>query len=190
MHEFETGSGRHREELAFESADVIFEACREVGIERGAFRAWHETWQWQTLVRGDDLGEASSLCELRETLLVLRMTPAVQQHDGYGLETALASGGEAVGGSRFIERFDHRAVDGDPFIDFENLGMQRPRSPYVQGKDIGACLMTNDDGVTETTRDHEQQLAAATFEQRVGHHRGADAHRAEIIGCGAGVTQD
>ena len=105
---------------------------------------------------------------------------------------AIARRPEAIGRQqprarrRLIERQPHIARRIDAFIDLEHPGVER-RGPHdMPRKQFRPILIADGERIAKAARDGEQHRLALVLEQRIGGHRGADAH----LGAGQGARRD
>lgn len=110
-------------------------------------------------------------------ILLAGMAGGVEQHHG----AAVAAGGDRLTlprrqGAIAAQGFELPAIGGEPPVHLQHAGIERGRSADLQGKQLRAVLIADQQGISETTADQKQGRGAAAFEQGIGGHGGADPH--------------
>ena len=119
------------------------------------------------MARGD-LAKADLARQIGERRLVRRPAPAVHQNDGQRA-IALVVGALKAGACRLrIERPQHLALGGDPFVHLDDMAVERLGKHYVPREDVGPRLVADPQGVAEPGGDRQRHPLSLALEQGVG----------------------
>ncbi len=190
LHERQARRGVERAHLGGECIDVVAQRQRQVGIEHGGIPARHVAHQRRQLVRHRHLLEAELAREGRGRLLVLRMAPAVQKHDGHGAPPGGAGARQVGTQPRQVERGQHLALRVDALARFQHARVQALGQHDVAREDVGAVLVADAQRVGEPGGGDQQHRLAAARQQRIGGHGGADLDRTDRGAAGGRAGED
>ena len=177
LHQAETRARIERAQLLLQRAQVAAQRQCEVGIEHRGVAARDVAHQRRQLVRHRYLLEPERSCAPGGEALVLRVPPAVQEHDGDRAASGAARARQVGAQARGVERREHRAVRIDALVRLDDARIQPLRQHDVTREDVGAVLVADAQAVGEARRGHQHHRLAGAGEQRVGGDRGADLHR-------------
>ena len=111
----------------------------------------------------------------------------MQEGDGHGDAALGARLGQGLPHLAFVQGRDHLACGVQALGHLGGHGVKGFGPHDVQGEEIGPCLVSEAQGVTEAPGGQEQGRRAAALQQRIGRHRRAHADGADLIGRKGGA---
>jgi hypothetical protein len=111
---------------------------------------------------------------------MLRILPAVHEHDRERIDPAAPYGSQAGPRLFFVERPDDLSAGADPLFDLEHLLVRLLGEDDTPGKDFRARLVADPQSVAETAGDRQCDTVALAFEQGVGRYRGSHPDRGDV----------
>ena len=180
----------HPRQLGRHPVNVAGQDGRQVGVHDRGVAAGHQLHQRARRVRLGHLVEADVPGDLADPGLVRRIPVPVQAHHGRGAE-AVGVGGAQVGGHRvLVQRHDHVTLSADPLGRLDHPGIEHLREDDLAVEDARPVLVADAQRVGEAAGDDQHRRLTATFQQRVGGHRGAQPDRGDLVpgmGCPGGT---
>jgi hypothetical protein len=174
LHEAQNRIGQRRAQRR----RVTAQERREIGVDRGGLGARQQPGFVRDLVRGGDVVEADLARERGERALHLGERRRVDQRDRHRPVSLFARARERAPRLVGVERLDDRSIRPHARVHLEHGARQRRRLADRELEQLGPLLRADREQIAEARIGDEQRRDAASLEQRVRGHRGAelDAH--------------
>src|SRR5690606_7980416 len=124
--------------------------------------------QGTDLMRYGYLRKTDFFGQILQYPLMLRISPGMHQHNGYGTKTGVVNSLKLLPGLLFIERRQNITLGADPLFNFRDALIELLWQTDIQGENIRTVLITNTQAVLEATGYDQGGRLAMTLEQGIG----------------------
>ena len=180
----------HARQFGAHLLDITAQHRRQVGIGHRGVAARDQFHQRADLVRHRDLGESGLAGQGCGGLLVGRVAVAMHEGDGDRRVATGAGRGQVAAQGVGIRRADDLTAGAAALVNLPHVAVEQLGQHDVAVKDARPVLPGDAQGVGEAAGDEQRHRFAPAFEQCIGGHRRAHAHRVNRIGGNRGVARD